>query len=186
MKGRHCYCFVEPANNGDFRTAVSQSTRALPGASRSRDARGTPVTAYLAARGIDIPVPSALRYAPSLRRLDGSYGPAMVARVDSIDGQFRAVHRTWLLRDAAGTWRRRDRASLGPIGGGAVHLFPPEVSGLHTLSLSTIICTMPTSVLSHKYVYIGCEGIHDSLGGRSGSWRALADLRRENWCLPKA
>jgi hypothetical protein len=43
-----------------------------------------------------------LRYAPALRRQDGT--PAMV--------------------DARGIWRRRDRASLGPISGGAVRFAP--------------------------------------------------------------
>src|SRR5262249_14778743 len=32
------------------------------------------------------------------------------------------IHRTWIYRDADGIWRRRDRAALGPIGGGAVRL----------------------------------------------------------------
>ena len=91
----------------------------------TRDARGSPVERYLRSRGITIPVPSlSLRWAGSLRRPDGTCGPAMVARVDRPDGQLVGVHRTWIDRDVAGVWRRRDRASLGPIGGGAVRLAP--------------------------------------------------------------
>ena len=37
----------------------------------ARDARGSPVAHYLCARGITLPVPPTLRYAPSLRRRDG-------------------------------------------------------------------------------------------------------------------
>jgi hypothetical protein len=88
----------------------------------ARVARGTPVVRYLAGRGIIIPLPPSLRWAPSLRRPDGTTGPAMVARVDGLDGELIGVQRTWLDRDASGIWRRRDRASLGPIGGGAVRL----------------------------------------------------------------
>ena len=52
----------------------------------AQDARGTPVAPYFAGRGITIPPPPVLRYAPALRRPDGSYGPAMVARIEDIDG----------------------------------------------------------------------------------------------------
>jgi hypothetical protein len=88
----------------------------------ARDARGTPVERYLASRGITVPPPASLRWARSLRRPDGTYGPAMVARVDGIDGEVIGVHRTWLDRDDRGQWRRRDRAALGPIASGAVRL----------------------------------------------------------------
>ena len=80
------------------------------------------MAAYLASRGITIEPPLSLRWAPSLRRPDGTCGPAMVARVDDADGRLISVHRTWIVRNAAGIWERRDRASLGPIGGGAVRL----------------------------------------------------------------
>jgi hypothetical protein len=90
----------------------------------AREARGTPVAAYLAGRNIAITPPPSLRYAPALRRPDSAGGPAMVARIDSIDGELIGVHRTWLARDSAGQWRRRDRAMLGRAGGGAVRLAP--------------------------------------------------------------
>jgi hypothetical protein len=88
----------------------------------ARGARGSPVAQYLARREITIPVPPSLRYTPSLRRADGSHGPAMVARVDDPDGELIGVHRTWLDREDRDQWRRRDRASLGPIASGAVRL----------------------------------------------------------------
>jgi hypothetical protein len=90
----------------------------------ARDARRSPVTAYLAGRGIIAAPPVSLRYAPALRRVDGTSGPAMVARVDGLDGELIGIHRTWIERGPDGVWRRRDRASLGSVGGGAVRLAP--------------------------------------------------------------
>jgi hypothetical protein len=87
----------------------------------AKDARGCPMVQYFAG-GITLSPPASLRWAPALRRLDGSCGPAIVARVDSVHGELVGVHRTWLDRDPDGTWRRRDRASLGPVAGGAVRL----------------------------------------------------------------
>jgi hypothetical protein len=89
---------------------------------RSQDARGTPAAAYFFARGLDVDRPRCLRYAASLRRPDGAYGPAVVARVDDVEGRLVGVHRTWLVQDDAGIWRRRDRAAFGLIRGGAVRL----------------------------------------------------------------
>jgi putative DNA primase/helicase len=48
----------------------------------------------------------------------------MVAMVEHNERGVVGVHRTWLAYDAGRIWRRRDRASLGPIGGGAVQLAP--------------------------------------------------------------
>lgn len=110
---------------------------------RAREASATPLVAYLAGRGITIPVPPSLRWAPSLRRRDGSNGPAMVAIVKHVERGVIGVHRTWLTPDCsdqssaflgcpdysvsrgpATRWGRLDRASLGPISGGAVRLAP--------------------------------------------------------------
>jgi putative DNA primase/helicase len=91
---------------------------------RAFDPNGTPVVAYLAGRGITIPPPPCLRWSPSLRRPDKTYAPGMVALVEHVETGVVGVHRTYLYRDEAGIWRRRDRASLGAIGGGAVRLAP--------------------------------------------------------------
>jgi putative DNA primase/helicase len=84
----------------------------------AQDARYSPVAVYLASRGITITPPSSLRYAPAARHPDGRLEPAMIARVDGPDGRLLGVHRTYLTPD----WHRRDRASLGPIAGGAVRV----------------------------------------------------------------
>jgi putative DNA primase/helicase len=95
------------------------------------EASGSPVVAYLGARYITtLPPPLSLRWVPSLRRPDGTSGAAMVARVDGHDGELIGLQRTYLDCDPGGIiWRRRDRAALGPIAGGAVRLgkLRPEV-----------------------------------------------------------
>jgi putative DNA primase/helicase len=93
---------------------------------RAVDANGTPVAAYLAARGIMIAPPPCLRWSPSLRRPDKTCAPGIVGLVQHVEKGVVAVHRTYLCRDEAGIWRRLDRASLGPVGGGAVVLAPPS------------------------------------------------------------
>jgi hypothetical protein len=90
----------------------------------ARDARGTPVARYLAGRGITVEPPPSLRYAPAVRRMDGTCGAAMVARIDRIGGEMIGVARTWLTRDVTGNWDRLDRAMLGRAAGGAVRLAP--------------------------------------------------------------
>jgi putative DNA primase/helicase len=108
----------------------------------ARGARGSPVVQYLAGRGVTMPVPAALRWASSLRRLDGSHGPAIVARVDGLSGELCALHRTWLDRDAAGVWRRRDRALVGPVSGGAVRLAPAAETLLIGEGIETTLAGM--------------------------------------------
>jgi putative DNA primase/helicase len=115
----------------------------------ARDARGGPVARYLAGRGITTAPPAALRWATRcwLAR-GGRYRPAMVARVDDSEGQLIGVHRTWLDRDAAGHWQRGDRASLGPIGGGAVLLAPVSETlligeGIETSMSAMQACGLP-------------------------------------------
>jgi putative DNA primase/helicase len=114
----------------------------------ARDGRGSPVADYSTGRRITIAPPPSLRYAPSLRHRDGTYGPAMVARVDDVDGRLIGVHRTWLARDPVRQWYRRDRASLGPIGGGAVRLAPPAETlligeGIETTAAGMLATAQP-------------------------------------------
>jgi putative DNA primase/helicase len=115
-------------SNGRSAWCADDDMRRLTAAHRlwgaAREASGSPVARYLAGRHITIPPPTSLRWAPALRRQDGAYAPAMIALVEHIERGFVGVHRTWLAYDAGGIWRRRDRASLGPIGGGAVRLAP--------------------------------------------------------------
>jgi putative DNA primase/helicase len=146
-------------SDGDRRTPVTapreedgdDTTRRCDIARRiwreARNARGTPVECYLMARGIGLPVTAPLRYVPALRRPDGTRAPAMVARVDGLDGEPVAVHRTWLARGEDGVWRRRDRASLGPIAGGAVRLAPAAETVLVGEGIETTLAGMVATEL---------------------------------------
>lgn len=131
---------------------VDDDSRRMAAAQRiwdaARDARGSPVEHYLGGRGIaSKPLPPSLRWAPALRRTDDTHGPAMVARVDDINGELVAVHRTWIARDDAGIWRRRDRASLGPMGGGAVRLAPAAETLMVGEGLETCLSAMQATAM---------------------------------------
>ncbi len=93
---------------------------------------GTPAAAYLAARGIDLAElgrqPRSLRFHPSLWDISSRRSwPALVAAITGPDGTHLATHRTWLARDAAGTWRKAPidapKRSLGPYAGGTIRLW---------------------------------------------------------------
>jgi putative DNA primase/helicase len=108
---------------------------------------GSPVESYLNARGIYSPVPASLRWQPQCWHHDaGSHLPAIVARVDHVEHGFVGVHRTYLTQD----YRRLDRKSLGPIGGGAVRLrgvpsgqWLAVAEGIETALSITLACGLP-------------------------------------------
>lgn len=112
----------DPAQDDTERTA-----RAREAWQASAPAPGTPAALYLAQRGLAalsrLPV---LRWHPAATHPGGGRHPAMLALVQGADGTPMGIHRTYLT-DAGG--RRADlspgKASLGPIGGGAVRLHPP-------------------------------------------------------------
>lgn len=93
----------------------------------SHPADGTPVEAYLAARGITLPVPPSLRFHPALRHPAGGCWPAMVALVvNGKTGEPVAIHRTFLARDGSGKAAvDRPKLMLGPCRGGVVRLAEP-------------------------------------------------------------
>jgi putative DNA primase/helicase len=111
----------------------------------TRDARGSPVARYLAGRAITLPPPSSLRWAPRCwHREARAHLPAMVALVEHVERGVVGVHRTYLARDDAGIWRRRDRASLGPIAGGAVRLAPAADTLMVGEGVETCLAAMQT------------------------------------------
>ncbi|BBK30291.1 Toprim domain-containing protein [Stella humosa] len=89
-------------------------------------AAGTPVVAYLAARGITLPPPDTLRFHPGLWSADaGCSLPAMVAAMAGPDRRINAVHRTFLRPDGSGKAEvARPKMMLGLAGGSSIRLAP--------------------------------------------------------------
>jgi hypothetical protein len=88
-------------------------------------ARGTLVETYLRRRGVGLPAAPVLRFAPHCwNREAGRELPAMLARVDDVNGEFVAVHRTYLTADGRKAALRNPKMSLGPVRAGAVQLAP--------------------------------------------------------------
>jgi DNA primase len=92
----------------------------------AKPAGGTLVETYLRSRGLSLPPAPVLRFSPRCwNRETGRKLPAMLARVDDIDGNFLGVHRTWLLPDGSGKAELQDqKMSLGRVRGGAIRLAP--------------------------------------------------------------
>jgi hypothetical protein len=123
VRGAHCAPVkTEPDQNNSSRTrsalAIWQSS--IP-------AQGTIVAAYLASRGIDLPVPDVLRFHIGLKHPSGGLWPTMVALVtNGADDTPLAIHRTFLTRDGAGKAPvDPQKMMLGPCRGGAVRLADP-------------------------------------------------------------
>jgi putative DNA primase/helicase len=88
-------------------------------------AEGTLVETYLHRRGIDLPVPTALRFCANLKHPAGSSWPGLVASVTggATNGEVVAVHRTFLARDgSAKAPVDPQKMMLGPCCGGAAQL----------------------------------------------------------------
>lgn len=97
-------------------------------------AKGTPVEAYLRARGIRLPVSAELRYAPRLFHGPSRQSfPAMVARISEARG-FCAIQRTYLDPNApkkAPVPKDQQKRGKGAMYAGAVRLREPgEVLGI--------------------------------------------------------
>ena len=92
-----------------------------------RPAEATLVETYLAARGITLPLPDALRFHSRLRHRAGGGWPAMVALVtNGVDGTPLAIHRTYLARDGADKAPIDEpKMMLGPCRSGVVRLATP-------------------------------------------------------------
>lgn len=96
----------------------------------AKPAKGSPVEAYLRARGIRLPVSDQLRYAPRLKHTEANQTfPAMIARVAD-DRGFCAIQRTYLdpQQPAKATLPdgMKAKLSLAALDHGAVRLREPK------------------------------------------------------------
>jgi DNA primase len=111
----------------------------------TRDPRGTPVETYLRGRGVGLPPAPVLRFAPRCwNRETGRELPAMLARVDDANGEFIAIHRTWLTADGRKAELAEPKWSLASTRGGAVRLAPPGA----VLAIAEGIETALTAILA--------------------------------------
>jgi len=78
-------------------------------------ATGTLVEAYLASRGLSLPVPPILRFHRGLKHPSGGAWPCMVALVTrGVDDAPRAIHRTFLAHDSLCIGLSKSQNSLPP------------------------------------------------------------------------
>jgi phage/plasmid primase-like uncharacterized protein len=138
---------VRNDNRADTKRRVALARRVW---GEAGEARGTTVAHYLASRGITIPLPRSLRWAPACPHPSGIRLPAMVAKVVNIDGDLIGVHRTFLQPDGSGKADiEPQKASLGAVGGGAVRLATAAETlmvgeGLETCLAAMQATSMPT------------------------------------------
>jgi putative DNA primase/helicase len=134
---------------------------------RARRAADSLVEYYLASRGITVLPPSSLRYSSFCPHPTGIRLPAMIARLDNVDGELIGIHRTFLRSDGLGKAEvEPQKAMLGKARGGAVRLGPVE----------------PDQWL------IVAEGVESSLSAgmiyRRSAWAAASACGIENLILP--
>jgi putative DNA primase/helicase len=93
----------------------------------SEPAVGTLADRYLTARGLPgIAASPVLRFRGDTPHPEGGRLPAMIALVCNVAGEPVGIHRTFLARDGSKARVEPDKASLGPVGSGAVRLQPLE------------------------------------------------------------
>jgi hypothetical protein len=113
-------------------------------------APGTPAATYLRARGIPhLASCPDLRFRGDTPHPEGGRLPALIALVRDSIGEPLAIHRTFLVRDGSG---KADvdpqKASLGPVWGGAIRLAPLTAElvvgeGLETAAAAGVLTGLP-------------------------------------------
>lgn len=168
------------------------------------DARESAVAQYLAGRGIVLdPWPGSVRYHPNCPHGPAEYMPAMVALVECVERGTVGLHRTFLTPD----YRRHDRASLGPVGGGAVRFGSPRAGeplvvaeGLETTAAVVVACGTPAwaalsaggirkLILPREATNVVICADHDASGtgeraARDAAGRWLSEGRRVRIAMP--
>jgi putative DNA primase/helicase len=171
----------------------------------------SPIKRYFASRGITLPPPPTLRWAP--RCWHGAACrvlPAMVGLVEHVERGIVGIHRTYLRPDGSAKadisqdWQKR---ALGPIGGGAVRLGMPLTGawfavgeGIETVLSVMTACAVPGwAALSAgglralilppeaSHVLVCADNDHSGVGQRAAHYAAarwLAEGRRVRLAVP--
>ena len=131
---------------------------------------GTPGEHYLRGRGITCPLPHTLRYIGECWHQTAKWSPALIAYVRNVtDSDSLAVHRTYLRKDGLGKADLvPNKAMLGPVSGGAVHL--SNISG-------PLVVT--------EGIETGLSLLSGILGKPSTVWAALSAGGMAGLSLPK-
>ena len=128
MDGSDAVEAVIPRPDASGPTDAQRSAKALTIWNGAVDAH-TALATYCESRGLPrLERSKALRWRPDVRHPEakGLY-PAMIAVVQDVEGEPIAVHRTYLQRDGRGKADMApQRASKGPIAGGAIRLDDPQ------------------------------------------------------------
>jgi putative DNA primase/helicase len=139
---------------------VARTARALAIWREARPAASTIVEKYLRSRGLLLDAwPAGLRFHPECPRPKDEAGnfrpplPAMIAMVEHVQRGPAAVHATYLRPDGSGKAdipKEQQKASFGPIRGGAVRLGLPRLGawlaigeGIETSLAVSTACEMP-------------------------------------------
>jgi putative DNA primase/helicase len=119
-------------------------SRAIKIWQNSQPAEGTLVAKYLRSRGLYLPVPATLRFAPNYRHKTGSSYPCMVALVTrGTDRKPLGIHRTFLAKDGIGKAPiEPNKMMLGPCSGGAVRLAKADESIMIGEGIETTLSAM--------------------------------------------
>lgn len=157
-------------------------------------AQDSPVHDYLALRGVPRDayprLPVCLRFHPDLpymEEIDGRWvevhrGPAMLAAIQSADGRFQGVHRTWFdlrrvkgkpdIRHPVTGEAMKAKKTLGSVKGGAIRLTPLAPVMIMGEGIETTLTALLADVPPEACYWAGV-----SLGNMAGSRRLGQGLK---------
>ena len=212
LLGGHTSDYERPSPRTSQREDVARTARALAIWHEARPAVGTIVESYLRSRRILLDAwPSVLRFHPACPRPRDEAGnlrpplPAMMAMVELAQRGPVAVHATYLRPDGRGKAdipKKQQKASFGPIKGGAVRLGIPRAGewlavgeGIETTLSVAAACAMPgwaalsaggirSLVLSREATHVIICADHDASGvGERAARESAARFLAEGRCV---
>ena len=143
-QGSHPHRFDRLSIRPTNRAPTIRDNDALAIWNDASSAQGTLVETYLGSRGLQLPLPSTLRFHTGLKHPSGGIWPAMVALVaHGVDGVPLALHRTFFSRDGLSKAPvEPQKMMLGPCRGGSVRLGQPDDLLLVAEGIETALSAM--------------------------------------------